>query len=240
MNNKPTLSVVMPAYNEGGHIYKNLLETSHILSGFLKQYEIIAVNDGSQDETASEIARAAQKDSHIVNAGYEENRGKGHAISYGIERSAGAYIAFLDSDLELKPSMLHSYMKIMKESGCDIVIGSKQHPDSKINYPLTRKIMSYGYYVILKLLFRLNIHDTQTGIKLFKAEIIKPIMKNLTTDGYAFDIEILATAAHMGYSIKEAPVILDYSRSKKDGRRRIHLRDIIKIFKDTLKIKKAL
>lgn len=163
-----TLSVVMPAYNEGTHITDNLLETSRVLSGFVKRYEIIAVDDGSADNTAECIHRAEMQDTHIRGISYQPNGGKGHAIRTGIAAAEGRYIAFLDSDLELPPILLKRFLKDMKEQNADIVIGSKLHPESKLHYPMLRRIMSYGYYLMLKMMFHLNTHDTQTGIKLFK------------------------------------------------------------------------
>lgn len=98
--------------------------------------------------------------------------------------------------------------------------------------------MSYGYYIMLKLMFHLNIHDTQTGIKLFKSSVIKPIAAELTTDGYAFDIEILLAAHKQGCRIIEAPIELNYSRDDTKDGRRIKIKDIIKVFKDTLAIRR--
>ena len=238
MNENITLSVVMPAYNEGQHIYDNLVETDKILSTFVRRYEIIAVNDGSKDNTWDEIKKAASKLASVSDYGYSDNHGKGYAICHGIENASGRYIAFLDSDLELSPKMLKNFLKIMKEQDVDIVIGSKLHRDSKLDYPLIRKIMSYGYYLMLKVLFRLNVHDTQTGIKLFKAEVIKPIAENLSISGYAFDIEILVAAHKQGYVISEAPIVLNYSRDESANGRRIQIKDIWKVFTDTVAIKK--
>lgn len=235
---KITLSVVMPAYNEEQHIKENLLETSRILGTFLHRYEIIAVNDGSTDSTAQLIREAAMEDPHIIDAGYEENQGKGHAITTGIRQAAGTYIAFLDSDLELSPSLLKPFMKQMKSTDSDIVIGSKLHPESKLDYPPMRRFMSYSYYIMLKMLFHLGIHDTQTGIKLFRSEVIKPIAENLSVSGYAFDIEILVAAHRQGYTISEAPIVLNYSRDDAHDGRRIKLKDIWKVFTDTIAIKK--
>lgn len=236
-NSKITLSVIIPAYNEGRHIYDNLLTTSRTLRSFVQQYEIIAVNDGSLDNTASEIQRASAADWHIITSGYSENKGKGHAIVTGVQQAAGKYIAFLDADLELPPKLLCIYLKAMRKHNADIVIGSKQHPKSKLDYPMLRKILSYGYYLMLAFLFHLNIHDTQTGIKLFKADVIKPIASGISTNGYAFDIEILATANQAGYRIIEAPIVLNYSRNDQEDGRRIKLKDVIQVFKDTLAIK---
>lgn len=237
-SSKITLSVVMPAYNEGAHIKDNLLETSRILSGFLHRYEIIAVNDGSVDSTGQQIKEASEMDSHIIASGYEENHGKGFAITTGIQEARGKYIAFLDSDLELSPSLLKKFMKQMKSEDADIVIGSKLHPESQLDYPPLRRVMSYTYYVMLKMLFHLGVHDTQTGIKLFKSEVIKPIAADLSVNGYAFDIEILVAAHRQGYSISEAPIVLNYSRNDAADGRRIRIKDIWRVFTDTIAIKK--
>lgn len=232
------VSVVMPAYNEGSHIKENLLETSRVISGFEKDYEIIAVNDGSSDNTEAGMRAAAEKDAHIKCISYQKNGGKGHAIRTGIAEATGRYTAYLDSDLELPPVLLKRFLKEIKEPGTDIVIGSKLHPESKLQYPFFRRVMSYGYYLMLKLMFHLSIHDTQTGIKLFKSEVIKPIAAKLTTEGYAFDVEILAMAAASGYSMKEAPIELNYSRNDKQDGRRIGIKDILAVFSDTLAVKK--
>lgn len=237
-NNAITLSVVMPAYNEAAHIRDNLLETSRILGGFLHRYEIIAVNDGSTDETKAFIAEAARADKHIIVVDYSENHGKGYAISEGVKRASGIYTAYLDSDLELSPSMLKMYIRQLKDTDSDIVIGSKLHPDSQLNYPFRRRIMSYCYYLMLKLMFHLSVHDTQTGIKLFRTDVIKPIMNDLSVQGYAFDVEILVSAQSRGYVITEAPIVLNYSRAEAPGKRRIKLKDIKRVFDDTLAIKK--
>ena len=228
----------MPAYNEGIHIYENLLKAGNIINRFCPSYEIIAVNDGSTDETDAGIRQAADENSHIKAISYPENKGKGFAIVTGVNAAKGRYISYLDSDLELPPKLLKSFIHIMETQGADIVIGSKQHPDSKLNYPLSRRIMSYGYYVLLKILFHMNIHDTQTGIKLFKSEAIKPVACMLHTNGYAFDIEILAMAHANGCRIAEAPIVLNYSRDEHRQGRRIHLIDICHTFTDTLRIKK--
>lgn len=233
------LSVVMPCYNEGAHIRENLLEASRIISKFVKKYQIIAVNDGSSDNTREEILRASIENPRIYCISYEDNKGKGYAIRKGVHYANGEYIAFLDSDLELNPDMLRYFIKALQATGADIAIGSKLHKKSKLEYPLRRKIMSVGYYLMLKLMFHLNIKDTQTGIKLFKASVIKPICEELHTTGFAFDIEILATANMMGYRIIEMPVQLVFKRER-SVKSRFTFGVVLGIFKDTLSVKKIL
>ena len=240
MNDSHTyLCVVMPAYNEGHHIKDNLLTASKLISSFINNYQIIAVNDGSTDNTLEGMRLAAKLDSHIHPVSYSQNRGKGHAISTGVKHAEAEYIAFLDSDLELNPLMLRYFLRALQVTNADIAIGSKLHKKSKLNYPLSRRILSMGYYLMLKAMFKLNIKDTQTGIKLFKSDVIKPICSKISTSGFAYDIEILAIAAKKGCKIIEMPIELNYSRSK-GNRSKISPKRIFDVFRDTLKIKRRL
>lgn len=233
---KGMLSVVIPAYNEEECIYQNLLTTCTCVSEFCPNYELILVNDGSPDRTFEEAMRAKSENPHIKVATYQINRGKGGAIKEGIARASGEYIAFLDADLDLSPTHLKNFLQAMLDEDADIVIGSKLHKDSKLEYPLKRKIMSYGYYILLRLLFHLKLKDTQTGIKLFRSDVIKPIAEELKTSGYAFDIEILAKANQFGCRILEMPVRLEYKRGLENSSVRIRIKDIFSMFIDTLKI----
>ena len=228
------LSIVIPAYNEGERIYENLLEMSKLLSSFVTDYEMIVVNDGSKDNTEVEIRRASETVKNIVPAGYQMNRGKGGAIKEGVKCATGDYIAFLDADMDLSPMHLKDFLAKMEETSATAVIGSKMHKDSKVNYPLPRKIMSLGYFLLLKMLFRLNIKDTQTGVKLFEADALKKVMRQVSTDGFAYDIEIFALICASGGTIVEMPIELIFQRT--NGWGRIRLSDVMEVAQDTMKI----
>lgn len=228
------LSIIIPAYNEGDRIYNNLMTTIEIVGGFVSNLEIIVVNDGSLDNTKEEISKAIKKDNRIHMVSSDHNHGKGSAILAGISQCSGDYIAFLDADLELNPAQLEGFLQKMKETGCGAVIGSKLHKDSKLKYPLKRRIMSIGYYCMLRCLFHLKLKDTQTGLKLFRANAIKPVAHLIRTSGYAYDIEILVAISRRGYEIKEMPVEVVYVRER--GARRIRFKDVWQAFCDTLEI----
>ena len=136
------LSVVMPAYNEEKLIYNSIMTTISVISGFVNDFEIVAVNDGSKDRTKEEIKRAMKSDSRVRLVSSDKNRGKGTAIISGVTQAEGKYIAFLDADLELHPSQLEGYLDKMLEDGADAVIGCKFHKESQLEYPLIRKIIS--------------------------------------------------------------------------------------------------
>ncbi|MBR5386396.1 MAG: glycosyltransferase family 2 protein [Clostridiales bacterium] len=228
------LSVIVPAYNEGATIKQNLLEIKKALKPYLDSFEILAVDDGSSDNTKEQILEAASTDPEIVYAGYEKNRGKGGAIKHGVSEARGDVIGFIDADLDISPDHLVRYLEHMEQTGCDVVIGSKMHKESKLDYPPLRKFVSLGYYIGLKILFGMNIKDTQTGVKLYKASLIKKVAPMLKVKGYAFDIEVLALCAHEGARIDPMPVEIVFKRNASFGR--ISLGDIFKMLFDTIGI----
>ena len=228
------LSIIVPAFNEGSRIFDNLNVISAALSRFTDDFEIIAVNDGSHDNTGDEIKRAATGDSHIIPAGYDKNRGKGGAIIEGVSISRGNEVGFIDADLDLSPDQIEKYVQAMREQGADVVIGSKMHKESKLEYPPARKLFSFCYYIMLKVLFGLKCHDTQTGLKIYKGDLIRKVAAAQTICGYAFDIEMLALASKCGARLIEMPVELNYSRNTSFGR--IRTKDVFRMFTDTWKI----
>ncbi len=228
------LSVILPAYNEEENIYLNALTTSNSIGLFLPRYEIIVVNDGSIDQTLNEANRAAKEDGHITVIDSQPNKGKGHVLCAGTEAANGEYVAFCDSDLDLHPKQLEKFIQIMIDKDADIVIGSKMHPESDVEYPWHRKVISWGYYFVLRILFRLKVKDTQTGLKLFKADAIKPVMEKILVKRFAYDIEVLAILNRRGYKIESAPIQLVYQRGRFGSR--IHLKDIFNVAKDTMAI----
>lgn len=228
------LSLVVPAYNEGERIHDNLLIICSVLDSFCDEYEVIPVNDGSKDNTKDEIYRASNANSHICPVSYFPNRGKGGAIIEGVKEAKGDLIGFIDADLDLAPSHFKDFINTINETSCDVVIGSKMHKDSKLEYPFARKVFSICYYIMLKVLFGLKIKDTQTGIKLYRSDLIKEIAPKLKTSGFAFDIEILALASAQKAKIEERPITLEFTRGESFGR--IKFKDVLKMFTDTIKI----
>lgn len=229
---KRQLSVIIPIYNEEQQIYKNLLKMAKMISTFCSDFEIIAVNDGSIDHTEDEISRAVKECPLIRAAGYQENRGKGGAIKYGIKYAKGEYIAFLDADFDLSPMHLKDFIQKIQETDAAAVIGSKLHKDSKVDYPFARRVMSFIYYIMLKMLFHLDVKDTQTGVKLFQAGELLDVIMDVRTTGFAYDIEILALISQNGGKIVEMPVELVFQRKNNWGR--IRLSDVLCVLKDTI------
>ena len=227
------LSLVMPAYNEGQRIFDNLHTALAQTEALAQQVELVAVNDGSSDETWQEICRAAAQDGRIVPVNCEQNEGKGNALRVGTGAASGDYIAFCDADLDLAPAQLDRFIDILQREGADAVIGSKLHPDSHVDYPWVRRVYSFGYYLLLRVLFHLDTRDTQTGLKLFRAQTIRPVMQRVLVKRYAFDIEVLALIHKDGGKIASAPIDLVFQRVANG---RIHWGDIFRMVWDTLAV----
>lgn len=232
MSNLERISVVIPAHNEGVRIYEMIAETVRVLSRMNTEYEILVVNDGSTDDTLFEIQRAAQDFENVSVLNLPHNIGKGNALQRGFWKTTSDTICFIDADLDLHPSHIESLKKIMEEKDADIVIGSKRHPDSNLDYPLYRKIFSAIYHFMVLILFKLPVKDTQTGIKLFKREALSKTFPRILCKQYAMDLELLAVANRLGFSIVEAPINLTFQG--KFGR--IRWQDIRNIIVDTLAI----
>lgn len=209
---KGKVSIIMPAYNEGGHLYKNIKETIGVFNDIGCQYEIVVVNDGSTDNTLEEAKRAASDFNNIIVKSHRENYGKGRTIKMGTRFAKGDLVLFLDADLDLHPAQIQVLFDIMKLKDADVVIGSKRHPDSIVDYPWHRKIVSSVYFFLVKLMFGLPVRDTQTGIKLFKREVVKKVFPRILVKSYAYDLEALALAHHFGYKVTEAPITLNFQR----------------------------
>ncbi len=226
------ISLVIPAYEEAGIIFRTVCESTLVLSRLGRDYEIIVVDDGSVDDTALEASRAALEDSSVRILRLPFNQGKGNALKRGFQSSRYDTVAFLDADLDLHPSQLLGLLKMMDDSGADMVIGSKRHPDSRVEYPRERRIYSTIYYLLIRALFHLPIKDTQTGIKVFKREVLERAFPRMVTKTYALDLELMVAANQLGYSIAEAPIRIDFQREFG----RIGWTDIRNIVIDTLAV----
>lgn len=226
------LSIIIPSYNEGKNILKNIRYAVKIFGSLpmIKDFEIIVVDDGSIDNTRSEAAKISNR--HVKIIGYEKNMGKGHALIYGVGFAKGDYILFLDADMEIDPRQIRKLLSIITFEDTDAAIFSKNMMGSKINSPLYRKILSRGYYFIAHVLINLPVNDTQVGCKIFRSSVLKNISHKIKTKKFAFDLELITVMYMMGSRIIEVPVEINFSREAM----RIKLRNILRMFLDTLDI----
>jgi hypothetical protein len=117
----------------------------------------------------------------------------------------------MDAGLDIDPTGVSMLLNHMIWYDADIIVGSKMHPVSKVNYPFYRKILSWGYRTFTRLLFGFKLRDTQTGIKFYKLKVVKDVFPRLLVKNFAFDVEIFALAYALGYKrIYEAPIKLKF------------------------------
>jgi glycosyltransferase involved in cell wall biosynthesis len=203
------LSVIVPAYREGRRIHDNLRRLVSELDKLNVIYEVVVVSDGNTDATVREAKRFGSPAVRIFH--YPMNIGKGFALSFGVDQSVGNLVTFIDADMELDPANIKGFIDLMQTSGCDAVIGSKRHPMSKVEYPKFRRFQSAAYQLVVRLLFNLNVRDTQTGLKLFRRHVLAEALPLLAIKRFAFDLELLVVAHQLGYRhVCEAPISLDY------------------------------
>lgn len=227
----PKLSIIIPAYKEEENIYRTVkkIVEAHDILGYT--YEVLVVVDGSPDNTAREAKRHKSKNIRVLE--YKTNHGKGYALKYGTKRARGDIITFTDAGGDFDPKQFDKCVKLMEIFDADFVIGSKRHPASKVNYPRKRRIYSWIYHRMIRILFGLNVTDTQAGLKFLKKNVAKDVVPRALVKQYAFDLEMLVIAHQLGYRrIFEAPVELDFNQNVSS----INTRAIWKMILDTMAI----
>jgi glycosyltransferase involved in cell wall biosynthesis len=206
-------SLIIPVYKHEKTIRKEIESVITVLSVMSIPFEIIPVIDGNLDHSWSEAKKV--KDERVKIVGYKTNHGKGYAVRYGFAHADGDVIGFLDGGGDLKPDTLPLMLTQFEYQDADVVIGSKRHPESKVEYPMVRKILSWVYQRLVRLLFGMDVRDTQVGMKIYKRKLLVDVLPRLLVKQFAFDIEMLAVAYHLGYrKIYEAPVQIDLFSTK--------------------------
>jgi len=210
MDNIKLISLVVPAYKQEKTIKKNIDSLSSAMSDLPYEYEIIVVVDGQLDKTYETILK--HKNSHVKVFGYQHNLGKGYAVKYGMLHAKGDVVGFIDAGMDIDPTGISMLLNHMIWYDADIVVGSKLHPVSQVDYPLSRKMLSWGYRTFTHFLFGFKVRDTQAGIKFFKKKVIEDVFPRLMVKQFAFDVEILALSYALGYTrIYEAPIRLNFN-----------------------------
>lgn len=215
INNKTQhlVSLIIPAYRQEKTIIEDIIRIKDVLEQLRYDYEMIVVVDGKVDNTLQNAKKVTSPKIRVT--GYEHNHGKGFAIRYGMMHSKGDIVGFIDSGMDLNPNGLSMLLEHFEWYNADIIIGSKRHPASRVNYPFKRRLISMLSQIFIRVLFGLNVRDTQVGMKFFKRGVIKDVLPRLLVKQFAFDIEILVVSLHLGYrKIFEAPIELHFNFEK--------------------------
>ena len=230
-----SISIIYPIFNEE----KRLLKTINDIKKFDKsnnsiKKEYILVNDGSTDNTLSLIKKKFNKNKRFKIINYRTNRGKGYALKLGVELSTSHWILTADSDCSVSNFQLNDWLKKKYINNKNFIyFGSRNVPGSLVKKKKVRMIIGKIFTILLKILFQINLSDTQCGFKLYKSNYAKKIFKKIVTDGYMHDIEICIIANRLNLKIIELPVKWTHISESKIN----FFIDFIKIFFNLLKIK---
>lgn len=201
--------MIIPAYNEAARIGETLELFTAYLSARPWAWEIIVVDDGSEDGT-SVVAEtfARERDSRVRVTRLDRNRGKGAAVRHGmLVEATGGLRFFSDADGSTPITCLEGFLSLL-ENGTDIVIGSRTHPESviEVRQQAYREIMGRTYNLMARMLSLTRFRDTQCGFKGFTRRAAELCFSRQRLDNFAFDCEVLYIAALHGLTVREMPV----------------------------------
>jgi dolichyl-phosphate beta-glucosyltransferase len=209
------VSFVVPAYDEERRLGGSLDRLVAYLAEQDYEAEVIVVDDGSSDTTASIAERARDRVEDAVAERvtlrvlkHEQNKGKGAAVRTGMLAATGEYLCYLDADLATPPEEIPKLLREL-EQGADVAIGVRIQPggyDMRASEPAYRRIGGYVFTFVRRKLLLGDVYDTQCGFKSFRRDAAQRIFRLQELDGWAFDAELLFIAQRLGYSIAQVSV----------------------------------
>ena len=242
MADAPYLSVIIPAYNEEPNFKKGALDqVSKYLSKQQYSWEVLVVDDGSEDSTAALCADFARKHNNF-RVIKNPHQGKAETVKAGVRQAKGEYILFTDFDQSTPISELEKLLPFFEEF--DIVIGSRQLPGAKREKePIYRHLMGLVFNLLVQAIAVRGIWDTQAGFKCFKKDVAKILFEKLKVYGKgkkvkgalvtAFDVELLFIAKKHNYKIKEVPIIWHHEATTRVS----PIKDSLRMLRDVLRIR---
>lgn len=229
------VSVIIPMYNENRIIADTAKALSDFMAKSIEDYEIVFVDDGSRDGSASTVNALSLPNVKVL--GYDENRGKGYAIRHGMLACDGDVRIFTDADLAYGVDVILRAVRSFEKGTSDIIIGSRNLDKCGYDgYTLKRKIMSKAYIKLLCLAGGFKLSDSQCGFKVFSQKAAKKVFSECVIDGFAFDFEAIIRAQGHGFEISEMPVrVVNHRESSVRP-----MRDAVKMLGDIRRIKKMI
>ena len=233
---RPSVSIVIPAYNEAGRIADTLRTIDAYARTLRARIELIVVDDGSIDGTAAVARRhlpsAPNVEARILR--YSPNRGKGYAVRHGLLAARAPIALFSDADLSTPIEEMPKVLAAIESGDADITFGSRALDRSLIGVrqPRRRELGGRVFNVVLRAATGLPFVDTQCGFKAFRLSVCRPLLETGTIDGFGFDVELLYAAHRAQLRLREIPVRWDHREGSKvnflrDGSRM--LRDIVTV-----------
>ncbi len=227
-----SLSVVVPAYNEAAQIERTLDELRAYLTPMAFSWEVRVVDDGSEDTTRALVSRAAEGDARIVLQA-EPHCGKGAAVRAGMLKATSELRFLCDADLSMPLPELPRFLELVPGQ-CDIAIGSREGAGARrVGEPGYRHVMGRAFNRLVRSALLPDIEDTQCGFKLFSGSAASAVFRQLTIDGWAFDIEALFVARRLGLRIREIPIEWHYGEHSRIS----PVRDAVLMARDVARVR---
>lgn len=224
------VTVLIPSFNPGPNVVKTIWDTHKAFLYEEQGLHIIVISDGSTDESI-DLLNDIQED-WFLHLQLPYNQGKGAALIAGLQVADTTYVGFIDADGDIPPNLLPGMFAAAIEEDADVVFGSKWHPESNVQVTKLRSYMSKVHHFLQLHLFRLDIDDTQVGIKIFKTDSIRLVLKTLKEKGFSLDLEIfVALAAHGRSKFVEMPVTIVRS-----GSSTLSIKLVVQTIKDMISI----
>jgi glycosyltransferase involved in cell wall biosynthesis len=204
MASSPKISVVLACYNEEATLAANFSEIRDTLDGLREPYEVIFVDDVSQDRTR-ELIRSIVKshaDIEFQVLLHEINRGRGATVTDGFRAARGEITGYLDADLEVHSRYIPSLVRAI-EKGADVATVRRIYAFQIRS--LDRYLMSRGYSYLVRRMLGISVRDTETGYKFFRRETLLPVLAETRDPGWFWDTEFMVRASRRGLRIEEIP-----------------------------------
>ena len=227
----PRLSVVVPAYNEAERLGASLTRMAAYFASQAYEVEVLIVDDGSTDATKEIALKFAVTNPNFRLLSYDVNRGKGHAVRFGMLQATGQRVLFCDADLATPIEEVEKLTAAL-DAGADIAIGSRDVKGSELmkRQSLVREMGGRAFNQMVQALAVPGIHDTQCGFKLFTQSASQRIFNLCQVDHFAFDVEVLYLAVKvLGLRVTEVPVRWAHQEGSK-----------VRFFRDALRMVKTL
>lgn len=202
----PDLSLVVPCYNEASHLRESAAAVLAVLDQTRYDYEVVFVDDASQDETPQLIREICAQSDRCRSIFHERNRGRGAAFKTGFAATSGRVTGFIDIDLEVHAHYIPALVDLIDRRGYDVVTGYRYYLLRQTG-ALARHLLSRVYRLLCKLLLDSGVRDSETGCKFFRRETAAAAVLSSECDGWFWDTEVMARAALANLRIHEMPVL---------------------------------
>ena len=204
--NKVTVSVVLPAYNEAEKLESAVTKVSQTLKESNYPYEIIIAEDGSTDGTAERAEEIAQKVQFVKHIHREKRQGRGAALNNAFKKSNGEVFVYMDLDLATDLKYLKPLVDAIMVEGYDFSTGSRMLPESKVERSMSRTISSKTYNFLVRHMLGSKLRDHQCGFKGFRKKPTLKLLDEVEATHWFWDTEMMVRAYRHGYKIKEIAV----------------------------------